>query len=481
MLQAVRDLTREYDMLPAGGRVLCALSGGADSMCLAHLLLSLSDEGGFTVAAAHYNHRLRGTESDRDEAFVRAWCAEHGVPLLVGSGDVGGEAKRLGRGVEETARRLRYAFLRAAAEELGCVRIATAHNADDNAETLLLHLIRGSGLQGLTGIAPRRGEVVRPLLTVTRAQIEAYAAEHSLPYVEDSTNADTAYTRNKLRHTVMPLLRELNPRLTESLSDTARYLRVDNDFLNAQAAAICRNARWAEDNIVIEAHFIASAPNAVAPRAARRLLEMMGDGDIGSTEPSSRGDNDETERNPEGPLGPEGFCADGEVIALAARRAKRDTNCSAAHLNAIVDLCRGEDPSAVCFLPNNLLAQRVYRELLLTTREDAPGPFEPVALREGENPIPGTDWTVVLSTPPPPGLVARSRRLGDELTLPRRGTKTIKKLFIDEKIPRRERERIPVVADEGGVLAVAGFGMNSAHQSYGKIEITCIRNREKDG
>lgn len=436
MLQAVKALTKEYDMLPRGGRVLCALSGGADSMCLAHLLLALAEEGGFAVAAAHYNHRLRGEESDRDETFVRTWCAEHGIPLLVGSGDVAGEATRSGKGFEETARYMRYSFLRTAAEELECKRVATAHNADDNAETLLLHLIRGSGLQGLTGIAPRRGELVRPLLTVTRAQIEDYVTKHDLPHVEDSTNADIVYTRNRLRHTVMPLLRELNPRLTESLSDTARYLRTDNDFLNAQAAAICQNARWAEDNIVIEAYFIASAPNAVAPRAARRLLEMMGDG---------------------------------------------DTDCSAAHLNAIVDLCRGEDPSAVYFLPNNLLAQRVYRELLLTTQQEAPGPIEPVALREGENPIPGTDWTVILGGPAPPGLAARSRKLGDELTLPKRGTKTVKKLFIDEKIPRRERERIPVVADENGVLALAGFGMNTAHQSYGKIEISCIRKREKDG
>lgn len=436
MLQAVKALTKEYGMLPRGGRVLCALSGGADSVCLVHLLLTLAEEGGFTVAAAHYNHRLRGEESDRDEAFVRTWCAEHGVPLLVGSGEVAGEAARLGKGVEETARHMRYSFLHAAAEELECQLIATAHNADDNAETLLLHLIRGSGLQGLTGIAPRRGKLVRPLLTVTRAQIEDYMAEYALPHVEDSTNADTAYTRNRLRHTVMPLLRDLNPRLTESLSDTARYLRTDNDFLNAQAAAICQSARWAEDNIVIEARFIAAAPNAVAPRAARRLLEMLGDG---------------------------------------------DTDCSAAHLNAIVDLCRGEDPSAVCFLPNNLLAQRVYRELLLTTQQDPPGPIDPVALHEGENLIPCTDWTIVLGGPAPPGLVARARKPGDELTLPKRGTKTIKKLFIDEKVPRRERERIPVVADEHGVLALAGFGMNTAHQTYGKIEITCIRKREKDG
>ena len=434
MLDAVKALTTEYDMIPSGGVVLCAVSGGADSMCLLHLLSAMGAVGGFTLAAAHYNHHLRGGESDRDEQFVADWCAAHAIPCHLGSGDVAGEAKRLGQGLEETARQMRYAFLRETAERVGASRIATAHNADDNAETLLLHLVRGTGLQGLTGIAPRRGNLVRPLLTTPRSEIEAYVAENAVPFVEDSTKSDTAYTRNKLRHTVMPLLRELNPRLTESMSDTIRYLRSDNDFLNAQAAMVCQNARWAEDNVVIEARFIADAPGAVAPRAARRLLEMMGDG---------------------------------------------DTDCSAAHLNAIVDLTRGDDPSAVCFLPGGLLVQRVYKDLLFTTEAD-PVPFEPVELHPGENPIPGTGWTVSVS-PTCPRLTARPRKVGDEIALPGRGTKTIKKLFIDEKIPRRIREQIPVVADENGVLAVAGFGMNAAHPEYGKIEITCVKNAEKDG
>lgn len=453
MLEKVRALITEYGMLPPGGKVLCALSGGADSMCLLHLLAGLAGEVGFSLSAAHYNHQLRGEESDRDEHFVRARCAEYAIPLTVGTGDVAAAARAQGRGIEETARRMRYAFLQAAAEAMGDALIATAHHADDNGETLLLHLIRGSGLQGLTGISPRRGNLVRPLLTVTRAEVEGYLSLHGVPYVEDSTNADTAHTRNYLRHTIFPLLRELNPRVVESLSDTATYLRADNDFLNAQAMAICQNARWAEDNLVIEARLLADAPRAVAPRAARRLLEMMGDGDFGSAEPSSRGDSER-----------------------AVGRARQDTNCSAAHLNAIVDLCRGDDPSAVCFLPGGMLAQRVYRELLLTTEQDPLPPFTPVPLAEGENPIPGTVWTVALHGPPTDGLTARSRQQGDEITLSKRGSKTVKKLFIDEKIPRREREHIPIVADGNGVLAVAGFGMNTAHPAYGKIEIICTRN-----
>ena len=432
MLETVQALTTEYDMLPPGGRVLCALSGGADSMCLLHILRAMAAEGGFTVYAAHFNHHLRGEESHRDAAFVSRWCEEHGIPCTIGEGDVSGEAKALGQGVEETARQLRYAFLRRTAEELGCTRIATAHNADDNLETLLLHLTRGAGLHGLAGIPPRRGEIVRPLLTTPRADIEAYLEEHHIPHVEDSTNTDEGYARNKLRSQVVPVLRQLNPRVTQRCAETMGYLRADNDYLNAQAALACRHARWAEDDLVIEAKYIAELPAAIAPRAVRRLLELTGDG---------------------------------------------NTDCSASHLKAVVDLARGEDPSAVVFLPNGRLAQRVYKELLLTTQKEAPA-LAPTPLNQaGETAPAGTPWRCAcrqVACPLPeerkPGawylalegvsgeLTLRPRRTGDELALPGRDTKTVKKWMIDQKIPRRERDLLPVLADEGGVLAVAGLG-----------------------
>ena len=220
MLETIRALTTEYDMLPRGGKVLCALSGGSDSMCLLHLLSAMAEEGGFTLCAAHYNHHLRGAESDGDAAFVARWCEEHHIPYALGEGDVAAEAAKRNQGLEETARQLRYAFLTETAEALGCSRIATAHNADDNLETLLLHLTRGAGLHGLAGIPPRRGELVRPLLTTPRADIEAYLEAHHIPHVEDSTNTDTKYARNKLRSQVIPVLRELNPKLTQRSAET---------------------------------------------------------------------------------------------------------------------------------------------------------------------------------------------------------------------------------------------------------------------
>ena len=224
MLETIKALTTEYDMLPRGGTVLCAVSGGADSMCLLHLLHTWAGEGGFRVAAAHYNHNLRGAESDRDAAFVAEWCAGQDIPCVIGAGDVAHEARARGLGVEETARQMRYEFLRGAADAMGCGRIATAHSADDNLETLLLHLVRGAGLHGLAGIPPRRGVVVRPLLTTSRAEIVAYLEANGVAHVEDSSNTDEGYARNRIRRQVVPVLRQLNPRLTESAAETMGYL-----------------------------------------------------------------------------------------------------------------------------------------------------------------------------------------------------------------------------------------------------------------
>lgn len=407
-------------------------------MCLLHFLHGMGQSAGFSVAAGHYNHHLRGPESDRDAAFVDAWCAKLGIPFILGEGDVAFRAAKDGTGIEETARAMRYAFLEQAALEKGAVRIATAHHADDNVETLLLHLIRGSGLQGLTGIPPRRGNIVRPLLTTNREEIAAYLSDHEIPHVEDSTNADTAYLRNKLRLEIIPQLRKLNPRLTESISSTVKTLRADNDFLNARAAERAAMASWAEDDLVIDTKLIADAPNAIAPRVARWLLEQMGDGNF-------RG--------------------------------------SFSHLGAIVDLARGADPSAALHLPGGLLVQRIYGELLFTTDQGPLPPFDPIPLNlDGETKIPDSPWhffcrrvtapanlgknrhTFYLKYDMISGVVLlRPRKTGDSISLPGRGGKTIKKLLIDEKVPRRLRERIPILADERSVLAVAGFGPDASH------------------
>ena len=166
-------------------RVLAAVSGGADSMCLLYFLR----EQGYDVSCAHFNHRLRGEEAVRDEEFVRAWCEEERIPFYSGSGDVRAHARKTGKTVEEAARDLRYAFLRETAKKLNA-QLTLAHHADDNAETVLLNLVRGTDLHGLCGMRPKQGDLVRPFLEQTRAELAAYAHSHNIPHVEDRTNAD---------------------------------------------------------------------------------------------------------------------------------------------------------------------------------------------------------------------------------------------------------------------------------------------------
>lgn len=436
MLNEAQALTREYAMLPAGNHILCAVSGGADSVCLLHWLKTQADEGGFTLTAAHFDHRLRGAESDRDAAFVEKLCKEWKVPCVVGSGDVSGEAARRGTGIEETARALRYAFLEETAERLGAHLIATAHTANDNVETMLLHLIRGSGLQGLTGIRPRRGKLIRPFLTTTRAQIEAYLEEHRLPHVEDSTNTDTAYARNKLRRQVIPLLEELNPELIPRLSDTVGCLRADNDYLTAQAMAAVRGAEpTVTGGLVLPADAIGRSPDPIAVRAVSALLGRLGEYQYRS-----------------------------------------------AHLLSVVALARSGHPSGSVDLPHGLTARRAYGLLVLEPTAEGSG-WTPVQLAvPGETELPELGWKLVCraaAAPPEPPtdpfvcylnpaaldgpLTVRPRETGDAITLPGRPHKSVKKLLIEAKVPRLDREKLPVVADGAGPVWLGGFGPDAPH------------------
>lgn len=200
--------------------MLIALSGGADSVAL---LLKMHDEGR-AEAAAHCNFGLRGAESDRDETFVRELCHKLGIRLHVAHFDTRAEAARTGESIEMAARRLRYAWFDALCQEFGYPEVGVAHHRDDQAETLLLNLVRGSGLHGLTGMNRKRGRVVRPLLDWSRADILQFLAERGQDYVTDSSNGDTHYRRNLIRHELMPLLRRLNPNIAQTLCDTAHRL-----------------------------------------------------------------------------------------------------------------------------------------------------------------------------------------------------------------------------------------------------------------
>lgn len=417
---------RENAMLSPGQTVVCAVSGGADSVAMLYILCSLREALGVTVSAAHFNHRLRGAESDRDEAFVRKLCDDWGVPLAAASGDAAARARETGESLEEAARNLRYAFFASLGQT-----VATAHTADDNLETMLLNFLRGTGLTGLGGIPPKRDFLVRPILCCTRQEVLAYLDAHRLPHVEDSTNAADDCVRNRLRHNVLPLLKAENPALAETALRTAQLLRQDDAFLDCLAEAALQTA--SAGTMAWRCDALRAEPDAVRTRAVRAMLQTI------------------------------------HIPKL-----------SHAHIEAVDRLLFTDDPSARVSLPSSWEAQREYDRLCLARTADATT-FAPVPLMPGKSihiPELGLkircEFTKNFAKNRPgtftfacrcdmigatTGLVVRPRRSGDLLRLPG-GTKTLKKWFIDRKVPAARRGLIPVFADDFGVLAVYGLGQN---------------------
>lgn len=235
-------LLAEHNITPKAGPMLCGLSGGADSVALALVLQTL----GFEVVALHCNFQLRGEESERDEQFVRSFCTRHSIELRTVRFDTLAEASAHGESIEMAARRLRYAwFTEVCSSFNGCAHICVAHHSDDNVETMLLNLIRGAGLHGLTGMKFRNDQgVLRPLLTSTRAEIVAYLEALGQDFIVDSTNADVHYRRNKVRHELLPLLRTMNPNVDSTLRETMMHLReAENVVLAAEGGDDYRRIR----------------------------------------------------------------------------------------------------------------------------------------------------------------------------------------------------------------------------------------------
>ena len=404
MLNKLLGLIRRYDMLQSGDTVICAVSGGADSVALLFALYLLKEKLGIRLKAAHFNHRLRDSESDRDEAFVRELCDRYDIPLYVGSGAViPGE-----KGLEAAARDARYAFF----ETLNG-KIATAHTADDNAETVLMHMVRGTGLKGLGGISPVRGNLIRPMLLVTREQVVAFLNEYHLSYVEDSSNQTDVFLRNRLRHHVMPLLKQENPKLGENLSAMALRLRLDADALE-EMASVSGELDVAE---------LAGMHPAVRCRVLDSFLKRAG-----VKEPDAAN------------------IAQAEALIFSERPSAK------ARFPGDVTLCRrygklvvmeAEDPVSCVLLPcsgSMELPQLGLRVSCMEAKEVINSESTFTVRAEGK-------------------ILLRSRQTGDCIRLTG-GTKSLKKLFIDRKIPADRRDLIPVVADDNGVLGVYGIGAN---------------------
>ncbi len=287
-MSALQDLIRRtiarHHLCPPGTRLLVALSGGSDSVSLLHLLRELAASGSHVVVGvAHFNHQLR-PEADRDEAFCRALADRLGLPCFVGSADIRRRAAAEGLSLEDAARRARYAFLEDTLGACGATRVATGHTRDDQAETFLLKLVRGAGLSGLGGVYPLKGRCIRPLLGTTRTELQAFLQERGESWVEDATNADITNPRNRMRHVVLPFLRDtLGPSVDEAIARAAAQAAEDGSWLDGEAAEHLAGLECSPDGWpALDSDDLRSLPRPLVRRVVWQVMRRQTDREIGS-------------------------------------------------------------------------------------------------------------------------------------------------------------------------------------------------------
>lgn len=452
MLKKVRDYMREHEMTAPGDAVIVALSGGADSVCLLTVLKQLATPE-FLLRAVHVHHGIRGAEADRDEAFAQKLCESLSVPLCVAYCHVPAYAAEHGLSEEEAGRILRYQVLEKEAgkweQELPAgsrVKIALAHHRDDNAETILHHLLRGSGLTGLAGIRPVQGRRIRPLLCVGREEIRAYLEAGHISWCEDSTNQSPDYTRNRIRSQVLPLLKTaVNEQAEEHILQAGQIIGQADAYLRQQAEEIWQEAVCGreEDLAAIPLTAFARQPEILKTYLIRHMLDQLHPGwkDIGSR-----------------------------------------------HFTAIAELA-GKPVGSRLDLPGGLMARTGYetleivrkteREVSVKTESGADGEIHgrqtvpelhmTVFSRQKDQEIPKNQYTKwfdydkIKKCP-----VIRTRKPGDYLTIAdgRGGMihKSLKSYLVDQKIPQAERDRLPILAEGEHVLWVVGYRISEYYK-----------------
>jgi tRNA(Ile)-lysidine synthase len=424
------------------GSVLCGVSGGADSVFMLHVLKKLCERRKIKICAAHFEHGIRGDESMRDAAFVAEMCENLGIECMIGHGSVPEYATQNHIGLEEAARKLRYEFLEEAREKFSCDYIATAHNADDNAETMLFNLARGAGGKGLCGIPQIRGNIIRPILGITRDEIEEYLRLNNIPHVEDSTNASDDYSRNLIRHRVMPTLKEINPAFSSAVSRTAELLRRDEECLSKLAEAFIEKNYDGES---VPAKDLYEFPDAIASRVIRQILEenvsfVHINAVLALARKSGLGYADICGRR---------ICADQGRIYFNVRRGVSISERPLV-IGGATDIPEAEVKIKTCFDIFN----RDVNDSLTTLQLK----YENICH----------------------DLSCSGRKNGDKFAPADRGcTKTLKSLFLERKMTQAQRDKTVVIRDGESVAAVIGFGIDEKYKcSDGdkvlKIEIESI-------
>ncbi|HEY6874408.1 MAG TPA: tRNA lysidine(34) synthetase TilS [Geobacteraceae bacterium] len=423
---------RAHSLFDSGDTVVVAVSGGADSVALLDILVSL-EQFRLSLVVAHLNHTLRGDESDDDETFVRLLAARYGLPCEIGRADVRSASRREKLSLEEAGRVARYAFLREVAARYRANAIAVAHHADDQAETVMMRLLRGAGTAGLAGMAPKSGErLVRPLLGVTRAEIEAYLLSRGMSYRNDSSNTDTSFLRNRVRHELLPYLATYNPSVRGRLVAMADVLAADEELLEeVTAAAFSRHGRGETGMATLCATGLRAELAGVRLRLYRRAILL----------------------------------AKGSLARIGSR-----------HLHDIDRLVVSPRPHATLVLPGGIRVARSYDTVTFRASPGTAGEALPEVVLEGPGayPLPG-GGTLLVEEAEFPGMrggdtpavacfdadaapfpwVVRAFCAGDRIIpLGMSGHKKVKDIFIDEKVPLQTRRRLPLLLSRGNIIWV---------------------------
>ena len=481
ILKQTKEYILQNKMIQPGSCVIAALSGGADSVCMLLLLKKLSRELDFTLEAVHVEHGIRGEESRKDAEFAMNLCKKLDITCHMHPVDVPVYAKRTGLGLEEAARILRYAAFE---EEAGkhkadgqTVSVAVAHHQEDNAETVIFQMLRGSGVKGLTGIHPVSGKnsvtYIRPLLFASRADIEAYLKENGQEFVTDATNSDTAYSRNRLRHDVFPIFAQINDRAVEHINESARQLESMYDFFTGQLQAACDEAIYREnDTVVLRIDVFKRLHHALQSGVARECIHMAAGRlkDIGSTHIAMLAELAGMQSGKSIDL-PYGVTAVRSYDRILLRNRESAGLCGGnwEHGNSAVEssddqkynMVTGKHgATAEIIIPEAKLSQ------IVTSGEEKKIQLEnssyitlKVSCFDGKmDEIPKKPYTKWLDYDKmKKGFEIRRRRAGDYIVVDDQGhRKKLKAFFINEKVPSEQRDRLWLIAQDSLVQSILG-------------------------
>jgi len=470
MIDKVLCTIKKHNLIEKGEGVVVGVSGGPDSVCLLHILCSLKDQLALKLYAVHINHMLRGKEAEQDEIYVRELCGKLGVPLFTAAFDVKEISKKEGISAEEAGREIRYSQFRHFASKAGATKIAVAHNKNDQAETILMHIMRGTGLDGLKGMEYMRDGIIRPLLDIERKDIEDYCKVHQLNPRQDSSNLESIYTRNKVRIDLIPCINRLfHVDMVESIHKMCLLIKDDVDFIESSAAMHYERCAESdgEGGVRLDLSKLAAFHPAIRKRVVRHAIKEV-KGDLKGIE--------------------------------------------SVHIENIISLIKDGRTGSETHLPNGLRAGISYGFLKIHIRCDD----KPFAFSEAIK-IPGTTWIQPINSSIESfienkganiedysnirynslvqffdyeklkkGINIRNRREGD-IFKPYRsnGTKKLKEYFIDNKIPREERDKIPLVALGNEIVWVIGYKISDkfkvTENTKTVLKLIYKKNNRQDG